>query len=332
MRVDVHNHFLPPRLFAKVGDELGGYDRLESLVPYGPIVGHVAELLYANGEQEFLDQRIADMDSCGVEVMVASVGAIQPYFAEPADAAAAARFTNTMLHDAVTMGRGRISAFGSLPLPHPDAAVAEVAFCLDECGFPGVNLGCSALGEALDAPHLDEVWAALDDRGATVYLHPGTAPLMGVGAGEFRLAASFGGPTELSFALARLVLCEVTTRHPNVRIIGGLMGGTISYLADRFIDHLRLTDRALHDRLDGVLPHLRRFWYDTSFEDPFAFDTFRRTIGVDRLVLGSDAPRQPTSTAVRLIDDSPLLSPDEKSRILDHNGAEATGLAAPADA
>lgn len=328
MRVDIHNHFLPPRYFEKL-DELGGFDRLESLAPYGRLVGELATFQFKDGEAAFIEARIADMDRCNVDVMVACVGAIHPYFSDEASSVTAARFANTMLQEAVAMGNGRISAFGCLPLPHPHAAVSEVAFCIDECRFPGVNLGCSADGKALDAPEFEDMWAALDERRATVYLHPGTAPLMGAGGSEFGLAPSFGGPTELSFALTRLVLRGVTLRHPNVRIIGGVLGGTLPYLADRFIAHIRLTNPGLFKKLDGVMPHLRKFWYDTNFEDPNAFETFRRSIGVDRLVLGSDAPRMKVSKAVQVIEDSELLSTDEKAQILDRNGAIAIGAVAP---
>lgn len=324
MRIDVHSHYTPPRFFDKLG-ELGGFEQLEALRPYGAFASAYAAHLFPEGEQAFIAKWTADMDARGVDAMVMSVG-LQPYFPEEKSAVIAARYSNEMLRDAVSMGAGRLMAFGCLPLPHADAAVQEIAFCLDESGFAGINLGCSADGRPLDDPAYDAVWAALNERAATVYLHPGTTPTMGVGSGDFQLGPSFASPTELALAMSRLVLSKLTVKYPDVRIIGACLGGSIPHFAERLFTHLKLVHSGLYEELDGVLPHLRRFWYDTGIEDSYAYDAVRRTLGVDRLVLGSDCPRMPVSEAVDRITSSDLLTADEKTQILDRNGAEALGL------
>ncbi|MZG20006.1 amidohydrolase family protein [Streptomyces sp. SID5914] len=324
MRVDVHSHFMPPRYVDKLG-ELGGYEQLEALKPYGAFASAYAAHLFPEGESAFIENWIQNMDTRDVDAMVMSVN-IQPYFAEEKSAVTAARFGNEMMRDAVGMGRGRLMAFGCLPLPHAEAAVKEIEFCLDECGFAGINLGCSADGRPLDDPAFDEVWAALNDRAATVYLHAGQTPQMGVGSGDYQLGPSFGGPTEIALAMSRLVLNKVTVKYPNMRIIGACLGGSIPHFTERLVAHLQLVYRGLYEELDGVLPHLRRFWYDTGIEDTYGYEAVRRTLGVDRLVLGSDSPRMPVSDAVDRITSTDLLTEDEKAQILDHNGAKSLGL------
>jgi predicted TIM-barrel fold metal-dependent hydrolase len=324
MRIDFHSHYLPPRYFEQM-DKLGVSDRIESVAHYGPLLSQAAQRQFAAGEAAFIADWVANMDTCGVDLAVTSIGGAQPYLGDRAPAVSLTRFANAMLRDAVEWGNGRIAAFGSLPLPHPQPALEEITFCLDECGFTGINLGCSADDLPLDDPRFDEVWAALDERRAIVYIHPGTKPAVGVGTRDFSLTPYFGGPTEMAVALCRLVLTKLTTRYPNVRIIGSVLGGTIPYLAPRFDDRVRQSYPELHDELGGVLTHLRRFWYDTSFEDTAALSAVRRTLGIDHLVLGSDAPRMPFSAAVELIADSEFLSDTEKTRILDHNGSLALG-------
>ena len=72
----------------------------------------------------------------------------------------------------------RFAAFGCVPLPHVDAALGEVERCLDTLGMVGITTGCSIEGRPLDDPAFEPFWAALDRRGAALFLHP-----MGVGFG-----------------------------------------------------------------------------------------------------------------------------------------------------
>ncbi|WP_433678259.1 hypothetical protein [Nocardia sp. CA-119907] len=84
---------------------------------------------------------------------------------------------------------------------------------------------------------------------------------------------------------------------------------------------MKVGQPGLHAELGGAVSQLRRFWYDTSLtDDPGRFDAIRGSIGVERLVLGSDTPRGPVGNVVDFIQTSPSLTPGEKTRILDFNG------------
>jgi predicted TIM-barrel fold metal-dependent hydrolase len=326
MRVDLHTHFLPPRFFTEMA-RLGAEDAVESFAHYGPMLEALGGRQFAAGEASVIDERIEEMDACGVQLSVVSLGALQPYFEDAASAASAARFSNEMLRNAVDMGRGRIAAFGSIPLPHGSLALQELAFCLDECGFVGVNVGSSAGGYPLDAPMFDELWAALDERQATVCIHPGTTPRMAVGSADFHLAPDFCSPTETAIALCRLVTGRTTSKYPRIRFVAAAMGGTIPYLARRFDRGLQQSSPSLYEELGGVLSHLRRFWYDTSMtEEPYAIEMVRQSVGVDRLVFGSDVPRGPLQECVEFVTASALMTNEEKERVLGSNGMQALGL------
>jgi len=326
VRVDVHSHFLPPRYFSEMA-RLGAPDRVESFSVYTPMLANVAESQFAAGEQAFIDGLIEQMDRCDVDLAVLSIGALQPYFPDHQAATSAVRYANTMLAEAVAMGGGRLAAFGSVPLPHAAAACDELAYCLDELGFAGVNLGCSADGRPLDDPAFADLWAAADERGATVFLHPGTTPKMAVGSADFHLAPDFCSPTEMAVALCRLVVSKITSRHPRVGYIAGTTGGTLPYLARRFDRGLMHSHPELHAELGGVINQLQKLWYDTSMiEDPQVLDVARASVGVDRLVLGSDIPRGPLAEAVDFIANSDRLTAPEKTQILDCNAAELLRL------
>jgi 6-methylsalicylate decarboxylase len=326
VRVDVHSHFLPPRYFDRM-ERLGALDLVESFSVYAPMLGRAAAAQFAAGERSFVDGLVQQMDNCGVDLAVLSIGAVQPYFADERTATSAVRYANDMLAEAVAMGGGRLAAFGSVPLPHTAAAVKEMAACLDGRVFLGINVGCSAAGRPLDDPSLTDFWAAADERAAAVFLHPGTTPNMAVGSGDYHLAPDFCSPAEMAVAVCRLVVSKITSQHSRVGYISGAMGGSIPYLARRFDRGLAQSHPDLYEELGGVISQLKNLWYDTSMiEDQQAIDVVRGSVGVDRLLFGSDLPRGPLSDAVGFVADSDRLSPAEKTRILDRSADLLLGL------
>lgn len=320
MRVDFHTHYLPPEFFTMMADA-GALGAVESFSVFGPMLGPGADRMFASGSQAVVENWTGQMDDTGVDLAVLSLGALQPYFPDQTTAVDVTRRSNEMLHGAVQRGAGRFEAFGSLPLPHAEAALSAVSFCLDECGFAGVNLGTSAGNRPLDDSLFDDVWAALDERSATVFIHPGTTPRMGVGSDEFHLAPDFCSPTETALAMCRLVVGKVTTRFPRVNFVAAAFGGALPFFAHRFDSGMRRSHPELFEEIGGVLPQLRRCWYDTSMlDEPRALEAVRHSLGVERLVFGSDLPRGPLAQAVDFVAQSPLLSEVEKRGVLDVNG------------
>lgn len=236
-------------------------------------------------------RRLADLDDAGIDEQILGLGAVQPYWTDASASAEAARIAND-LYAEMCAEVPRFHAFGAVPLPHADLAAAEAARCLDELGFAGVGLGCSADGVPLDHPTLDEFWAALDEREAVVHLHPGVRNDLAVGVADYPmlLGPVFGSPAEEAVALARLALRGTIRRHPRIRWVAAAMGGSLLLSYEKLFHSLRM------GKLDqGTDPHevdedLRSIWYDTSSLDPVLALAATETGLVDRLLFGSDAP------------------------------------------
>jgi predicted TIM-barrel fold metal-dependent hydrolase len=277
MHIDVHAHYFHPEYIAAVG-------RLVSPAA-------AAHTSRAPGLQMTPEDIIALMDESDVDLQVLSPSASQPYAADEANSVELARLCNDIYADIVRRHPGRFAAFGSVPLPHVDAAIAEATRCLDTLGFLGINTGCSVLGRALDDPEFEPFWAELDRRSSVLFLHP-----MGVGGpcmDKFNLPFLVGAPFEDTVAAIRLVLGGVSSRYPNIRVIVPHLGGTLPFLMAR-IDGAPSrggAPRAVGAQIDGPLtPHLRRFWYDTVNHDPAALRCAITAFGTERLLLGSDFP------------------------------------------
>ncbi len=87
-----------------------------------------------------------------------------------------ARRMNELCADLVRGHPGRFGAFATLPLPDVDAALAELAYSLDELHLHGVVLLTNYDGYYLGDPRFDHLFAELDRRGAVVFVHPQSPP------------------------------------------------------------------------------------------------------------------------------------------------------------
>ena len=319
MCIDVHAHHLPAAYMEMLrqGD--------------GPTFG-------AAHDESTLDRMIDEQDEAGIALQILSTGPNSPYLRDVDRAKRAARAVNDIYRDVVDRRGGRFAAFGSVPLPHGTAAAAEAVRCLDELDFEGIHFGCSALGHSLDDPAFAEMWAELDRRSAVIYVHPGgilcgTEPGL-AGMDDPGIAVTIGSAAELATAALRLAgLCRT---HRRLRVIIGLLGGSLPFLLQRVIwlgSRFKGKSILAGEGPDGSLvSELRRFSYDTNLlPDPAVIAAAREAYGVDRLLFGSDAPAVAPAVTAQLMRDGGLTD-EEFLQVLCGNPARLFGnrLARPA--
>jgi predicted TIM-barrel fold metal-dependent hydrolase len=306
MRVDVHAHYYHSTYVDRLARN-GADTRLAARAP---------------GAAVTFDQRVGLLDGAGIRVQVLSVGALQPYIANADEATAAATLSNDLYADICQRYGGSFSAFATVPLPHIDAALTELARAVEVLGMVGVNLGCSIAGRALDDAAFAPFFAELNRRGTVVFLHP-----VGCGCGPFLedlgLDFPLGAPFEDSIAALRLVLAGVIHRFPKIRFIVPHLGGTLPFLITR-LDTSSVAEQT--DYKPGT--YLKRLWYDSINGNVAALRCAREAFGADRLVLGTDFPHlagERFNQCVRYIQESDL-PPEEKHAILDRNAQALLGL------
>jgi 6-methylsalicylate decarboxylase len=141
MIIDVHSHLFPPGLMASI--ERAG--------------GRLPQLSAAPQQSMSLDQRFELMEASRVDVGLLSVGVLQPYHTHLDTAVALAHEANdTYLQTSADSG-GRLLTWAALPLPHVDAALAELDRAGGDENCAGVTLGTSVLDLDLDDKALEPV-------------------------------------------------------------------------------------------------------------------------------------------------------------------------------
>jgi predicted TIM-barrel fold metal-dependent hydrolase len=313
MRIDVHAHYFPEKY-------------LDLLQRFGSEATDVARHRDAGGGSDEMEARLELMDSAHVQMQVLSVSPQLPYFENEAHAIEAARSINDLYADLVGRYPTRFAAFAATPLPHIDAALAEIERALDQLHMAGINVATSVLGRSLADPQFEPLYAELNRRGAVLYIHPAGVSACSPLIADYGLTWPIGAPIEDTISATQLIFKGIPVRYPHIKIINSHLGGALPMLLQR-----------LDNQYNWVAPEIteppstqaRRMWYDTvgHFHVP-ALRCACESFGADRLVLGTDFPYlsgERYRRSVAYIEDAGLSTSDAH-RILDTNAASLLQL------
>ncbi|SDH98076.1 aminocarboxymuconate-semialdehyde decarboxylase [Sinosporangium album] len=273
MRIDVHCHYYPD-------------DYIALLESHGVDVA-VTRGLGADGSDESMARRFRLMDEAKVDLQILSPASSQPYFDDAETAVAAARLVNDRHAEAVKAHPSRFRAFASLPLPHPEAALEELDRAMDGLGMVGVSITTSVLGRTLADPMLEPIYAELDRRGATLFIHPAGCGIDSHMITDQRLEWLVGAPIEDLMALTHILKSGVPLRYERMNIIVPHLGGGLPFLMQRFDNSAAAGNTNWPAKPSDLA---RRVWYDTVSWSQAAFRCTTDVIGADRLLFGTDFP------------------------------------------
>jgi aminocarboxymuconate-semialdehyde decarboxylase len=181
-------------------------------------------------------------------------------------------------------------------------------------GLSGVAITAQA---TLGAERFEPFWAAAEETGALVFVHPSTRGF--TGPDEYYLWNTVGNPTETTVAAAHLVMAGVLERHPDLRVLLAHGGGALPWLRGR-LRHAHEHVAPARARLrEPVEASLRRLHYDTITHDPGLLRALVGFAGADRVLLGSDHPfdmgdADPVATVI-----AAGLDPAAKAAVLSGN-------------
>lgn len=187
-----------------------------------------------------------------------------------------------------------MEAIGVLALAEPDKVVDELRRAVDEHGIRALIMPTAAGARTFDDPIFEPLFALIERLGLVVFMHPTTA-VPSDRFGMYGIHVLVGFPFETSLAVTRLIYKGVLERHPALKLVLAHGGGNLVFLRGRLDSAYEATgwEADPYFRRHITRPpsaYLDRLYYDTCAlsEDSNRFAI--ETMGVDKVVFGSDYP------------------------------------------
>ena len=274
------------------------------------------------------EQRLADMDSLGVDVHVVSPYAgFYNYEMDVGIASATAKESNDEISQMMKSWPDRFAGLATLPMQDVPAAVAELERVMVQLGFKGAMIDDKINGKLLDEPEYMPFWKAAEQLGAVILFHQGGDTIVDQRIKRYHLPNSVGNLADRTLTFASLVMGGVMDACPDLRICLSHGGGYACYGAGRM-------DRGWQripepDRLAARPPsaYLNRFYYDCIVYTEQSLRYLIDSVGIDRVVFGTDWPYDMAQDwPVSWILSMESITQDEKEAILWKNLEGLLGL------
>jgi len=298
--VDAHAHVIVPGLGAEVR-----WEDSAQVVDFGG-----RSIRSAVREFVDLDRILEEQDRAGVDVVV-----LCPWVTllgrEPAR-------QNEAL--AAMVGK-RVAALGTAHLEHPE----ELVELMRDGRLSGVEVAASFDGDYLGAERFGDFWAAAEETGALVFIHPTTRGFDQPVFDDFYLWNAVGNPLETTITAAHMVMAGVLERHPGLRVLLAHGGGALPALRGR-LRHAHSFQPQARSRLsESPEDSVRRFYFDTVTHDENLLRELVALAGADRVLCGSDYPFDMGVERPAEIVRALGLTPGEEEAILGGNARRLLG-------
>jgi aminocarboxymuconate-semialdehyde decarboxylase len=217
----------------------------------------------------------------------------------------------------------RVAVLGTVDLERPD----ELVELMQDGRFSGVEVAASIDGDYLGHDRFADFWAAAEETGALVFVHPTTRGFGIEALNDYYLWNTAGNPLETTITAAHLVMAGVLERHRELRILLAHAGGAILSLRGRLRHSHTFQPDARSRLMESPVDSIRRFYLDTVTHDPTLLRAAIEFAGAERVLLGSDYPfdmglERPAEPVREL-----GLDPEDEAAILGGNALRLLGQA-----
>jgi aminocarboxymuconate-semialdehyde decarboxylase len=291
MKIDVWTHVLSPAYVRQIEEA-------------GKTAPGLAAFLLGNRGLHDMDFRFEVMDQIGDyrQILTPIPGAhVHIPLAGGVTFADAVRGNNEGMADLVGRYPDRFAGYvAATALSDPDVANEEAIRAVRELGALGVQLEEDATNLPLHEERYDPLFAAMEELGTGVWLHPfrnPATPGIPPESVPFALWQAFTWVFDTTITVARLIFSGIYDRHPELKLIAHHGGALIPHFSGRIelLPALSTMDRGLEDALAKLqrplIDYFKMLYVDTAlFGASHAVECVIDFFGPDHVLFGTDTP------------------------------------------
>jgi aminocarboxymuconate-semialdehyde decarboxylase len=290
--VDIHTHFLPrnwPDLAARFG------------TPDWPWMKHTSagRAMLMLGDKEFrpvtaacwdADVRLEAMDRDGVDVQIMCATPVLFSYQRPAaQALEVSRIFNDAARELCARAPQRLKSLCQVPLQDPELACRELSRAMAD-GHEGVHIGNHVGERDLHDEGIITFLHHCAAEGAAVFVHPWDM-MAGERMRKYQLPWLVAMPAETQLSILWLILSGAFERLPrSLKLCFAHGGGSFPYLLGRVDNAWRNRDLVREDCPRLPSSYVDRFYVDAAVFSGDALSFLVKTMGEERVMLGSDFP------------------------------------------
>jgi aminocarboxymuconate-semialdehyde decarboxylase len=205
-----------------------------------------------------------------------------------------ARRMNEYTAKLVEDGGGRLGGLAALCHSEPTRIPEELRRAVEVHGFKGVGLSTNAGGRFWDEPDFEPMFAALEELGLLVFMHPSRS-LFHESLDDYTLTTLLAFPTETTIAAARLIFSGVLERHPGLKLVLAHGGGALPFFRGRinlgyFAPKYEFNAACSANISKPPAEYCKQLYYDSLVADGESLRFLVNAVGADRILFGTDFP------------------------------------------
>ncbi|KAM7198298.1 amidohydrolase family protein [Rhypophila sp. PSN 637] len=308
-KIDLHHHMVPD-FYAQAIQDAGGDPSGWPIPQWSPSSSRMI------------------MKHMGVQTAILSVTAPGPCI-KPSheEQAALARRLNEYAAKLRDEDHSAFGFFASLPdITNTTLALSELAHAFDTLKADGVTLFTRYGPNAtyLGHPSIEPIWRELDRRQATVFVHP-THSVDTSKVNDYLPQPFIDYPHETTRAAVDMITQRTLKKFPNVKVILSHAGGTLPFLAGRFLTPLKKVNNVLAGYMVGTgyddahEAITNGYYYDVALSTDHRVLQLLMEMGIgERMVFGSDFPYAPPPSYPAFLEELETFefsSPETKNQV-----------------
>ena len=287
--VDAHHHYIPAAIVEDLATFLPPYLRIERDGPLLRIFRDGAQHMTINRECYTSHERqLRDMDKAGITASILSASVYQEWMTMKA-----ARVFNRDMAEVQRKYPDRFVGLAHIPPFGEDGALEELERAIKEYGLKGVCITTSFNGKYPDAPEYVPFYKKVSELDVPIFVHAAGAPVDTPILADYELCRTLGRGLEHALVTARVLYSGILEEFPKLRFLMGHLGGAFYAMTRRLVVATGGIFQGIPQRDYPKL--MRQIWYDTApsfWQSPAEIRCACETLGVDRILLGSDYPAQ----------------------------------------